>query len=149
MDVAVYSAFPQPDALTGFTLGLSHFHPPGGAHKELTISMRDTDDRWALACGFLAFQLRERCPFVCGDTINFREPIANSSRMSAFLIVHPRHILPADTVVDLGIRQVELVELVPLYEEERAWVSSGGDVKMFLNDCPSSLSMDPKRKSLR
>ena len=42
MHVAVYRGFPEPGALTGFTVGLSHFHPPGGAHKELTISMRDS-----------------------------------------------------------------------------------------------------------
>src|ERR671937_449206 len=121
--VAIYRGFPEPDALTGFTVGLSHFHPPGGAHKELTISMLDTDDRWALACGFVAFNLRERCPFVCGDTINFREPIAKTSPMSAFAIVHPLHISARDSVVDLGIKQVELVQLVPLYEQERAWLS--------------------------
>jgi hypothetical protein len=148
MHVAIYRDFPERGALTGFTIGLSHFHPPGGGHKELFICMRDTDDRWALACGFLAFQLRERCPFVCGDTINFRAQIAESSTMSAFLIIHPRHVSSPETVVVLGIRQVELVELVPLYEEERAWLSAGGDVKMFLSDCPKSLAMDPKRKSL-
>jgi len=146
--VAIYRGFPEPDALTGFTIGLSHFHLPGGAHKELTISMRDTDDQWALACGFLAFQLRERCPFVCGDTINFHAQIANSSTMSAFLVVHPRHIPPPDIVADLGICRVELAELVPLYEDERAWLNAGGDIKMFLNDCPKSRSMDPKRRSL-
>ena len=148
MYAAIYRDFPERGALAGFTVGLSHFHPPGGGHKELFICMRDTDDRWALACAYLAFQLRERCPFVCGDTINFRAQIAESSTMSAFLIVHPRHLSPPDTVVDLGIRKVELAELVPLYEEERAWLSAGGDLKMFLRDCPKSLAMDPKRKSL-
>jgi hypothetical protein len=120
MHVAVYRGFPEPGALTGFTVGLSHFHPPGGAHKELTFSVQDADDVWALACGYLAFQLRERCPFGCGSTINFREQIAPVSAMSAFVVVHPLWIPPRDTVVDLGVRQVEIVQLVPLYEEERA-----------------------------
>src|SRR5262245_32832255 len=97
MHVAIYRGFPAPGALTGFTIGLSHFHPPGGAHRELMISMRDTDERWALACGVLAFQLRERCPFACGDTINFREQIARTSTMSAFLVTHPRHLSLPDT----------------------------------------------------
>ena len=145
---AIYRDFPERGALTGFTIGLSHFHTPSGGHRELLICMRDTDDRWALACAHLAFQLRERCPFACGDTINFHAQIAESSTMSAFLIIHPRHVSPPEAVVDLGIRQVELVELVPLYEEERAWLNAGGDVKMFLSDCPKSLAMDPKRKSL-
>jgi hypothetical protein len=146
LHVAIYRGFPTPDALTGFTVGLSHFHPPGGAHKELTISMRDTDDRWALACAFTAFQLRERFAFVCGQTIDFRAQISESSAMSAFLVVHPRHLSPSDVVVDLGIRRVELVELVPLYEEERIWLNAGGDVSTFLEKCPSSLAMNPKRK---
>src|SRR5690242_20282270 len=143
---AIYRGFPEPDALTGFTVGLSHFHPPGGAHKELTISMRDADDVWALACGFVAFQVREGCRFACGDTINFREPIAPSSRMSAFVVVHPRGIPSRDTVVDLGVRQVEIVQLVPLYEEERAWLSGGGDLQRFLNAYPGSALLNPRRE---
>jgi hypothetical protein len=146
--VAIYRGYPEPEALTGFTVGLSHYHPPGGAHKELTISMRDTDDAWALACGFIAFQLRERCPFACGDTINFREQIAQSSSMSAFVILHPLHIPPPDTVVDLGIRQVELAQLVPLYEEERHWLNAGGELKEFLQNCPAAMSLDPRRPSV-
>jgi hypothetical protein len=148
MFVAIYRDFPEPNALTGFSVGLSHFHPAGGGHKELFVCMRDADDSWALACGFLAFQLRERCPFVCGDTIDFRSQIAGSSAMSAFLIVHPRHVSPPDTVIDLGIRQVELVELIPLYEEERAWLNAGGDVRMFLKDRPKSYFIDPQRRSI-
>lgn len=148
MHVAIYPDFPERGALAGFTFGLSHFHPPDGGHKELFICMRDDDDRWVLACGFLAYQLRERCPFACGDTINFREQIAESSSMSAFLISHPRNISPAESVIDLGIRQVELVELIPLYEEERKWLSAGGTVETFLRNCPKSLAMDPKRKPL-
>jgi hypothetical protein len=146
IDLAIYRGFPEPGGLTGFTLGLSHFHPPGGAHKELTISMRDIDDAWAFASGFLAFQLRERCPFVCGDTINYREQIAKSSSMSAFVIIPPRHLSSSHTVIDLGIRQVELVELVPLYQEEREWLIAGGELEMFLTDCPGTTLMDPRRK---
>ena len=146
MDVAVYDGFPEAGAITGFTLGLSHFHPPEGGHKELTISMRGTDHAWALACGFMAYQLRERCPFVCGDTINFREEISESSRMNGFLITHPRHIPAADARVDLGIREVEIVELVPLYEEERLWLLGGGTPHTFLQAYPYSAFLDPQRR---
>jgi hypothetical protein len=148
MDVVVYRGFPEPGALTGFTVGLSLFHPPGGAHKELTLSMRDSDDIWALACGYMAFRLRERCPFVCGDTINFRELIAPSSAMSAFVIVHPLWVPAKDSVVDLGIRRVEITQLVPLYEEERAWLNEGGDLHTLLRAYPGSELMNPKRKPL-
>jgi len=146
MHVAIYHGFPERDAVTGFTVGLSHFHPPGGAHKELTISMRDRDDVWALACGFVAFQLRERCTFVCGDTINFRERIAPSSSMSAFAIVHPQHIASRDAIVNLGARQVEIIQLVPLFEQERLWLTKERRLQQFLSTYPGSTLMDPKRK---
>jgi hypothetical protein len=144
--VAVYRDFPEPGALTGFTVGLSLFHPPGGAHKELTISMRDSNDVWALACGYLAYRLRERCPFVCGDTINFRDQIAPTSAMSGFVVVHPLWLHRRDTSVDLGIRQVEVVQLVPLYEEERVWLAAGGKLRALLQGYPRSALMDPGRK---
>ena len=146
MYVAIYRGFPETEALTGFTVGLSHFHPPGGAHKEITISMQDTDEAWALACGVLAFQLRKRCPFACGDTINFREQIAKSSSMSAFVVVHPLHISARDSLVDLGIRQVELAQLVPLYEQERVWLSTRGNPQGFLKAYTGSALMNPRRK---
>ncbi len=145
MHMAVYDGFPEPGAITGFTLGLSHFHPPEGGHKELTISMRSADHAWALACGFMAYQLRERCPFICGDTINFHEQISESSRMNGFLITHPMRIPVADTRIDLGIRQIDLVELVPLYEEERLWLLRGGAPHSLLQAYPHSALLDPQR----
>jgi hypothetical protein len=146
--VAIYRGFPEPQALTGFTVGLSHFALPGGAPRELTVSMRADDDAWALACGYVAFRLRGRCPFACGDTVNFRERIAAASSMSAFVMVHPLHLSPRDAVVDLGIRRVELVQLVPLYETERAWLSAGGDLQAFLRAYPGRASLNPGRKPL-
>jgi hypothetical protein len=148
MHVAVYRGFPEPDSLTAFTIGLSLFHPPGGAHKELMISMRDSDDVWALACGYLAFQLREQCAFICGDTINFGDQIAPHSQMSAFVAVHPLHIAPEAAVVDTGTHRVENMQLVPLYEPERRLLAGGGDVDAFLNTLPRGAFMDPQRKPL-
>jgi Suppressor of fused protein (SUFU) len=144
--VAIYPDYREPDVLTGFTVGLSHFHPPGGCHKELVISMRDKDDRWALACGFTAFQLREHFRFHCGETIDFRAQIATSSTMSAFAVVHPLFINAQDRTLDLGIRQVELVQLVPVYEEERKWVSATRDLQRFLSAFSTSEILDPVRK---
>ena len=144
--VATYFKFPVDAALTGFTMGLSHSNPPGGSHKELMISMLDTDDSWALACGFLAFQLRERCPFLCGETINFKDQISPSSRMSAFVVVHPLHISAGDCIVDIGICNVELMQLIPLYEQERSWLRAGGDLELFLNEYGALEIMNPNRK---
>lgn len=147
--VATYFGFPDETTLTGFTVGLSHFHPPDGSHKELTISMRDTNDAWALACGFIAFQLRERCPFNFGETINFKDQIAPSSRMSAFVAVHPQHISEDERFVDIGIRNIELMQLIPLYEQERSWIFAGGDVELFLNEYGPSEIMNPARQEFR
>ena len=145
MHVALYSGFPEPGAVTGFTIGLSHFHPSQGGHKELTISMRSTEIEWALACGFTAYQLRETCPFNCGDTVNFHEKISASSGMNGFLVTHPAHIATNDATVDLGFRKVELVELVPLYEQERLWILAGGNTSDLLQSCPRRDFMNPKR----
>lgn len=144
--VATYSGFPKNRSLTGFTLGLSHYHVHGGSHKELTISMNDASEVWALACGFVALQLCERCPFNCGETINFEQQIAPSSQMSAFVVVHPQSIAAADSVVELGGRRVEIMQLVPLYERERTWLLGGGEVELFLKQFSGSDIMDPARR---
>jgi hypothetical protein len=83
---------------------------------------------------------------VCGDTINFGQQIAASSAMSAFIVVHPLHVSPQNSVIDLGIRRIELAQLVPLYEQERAWLRAGGDMGAFLASHPGSVLMDPRRK---
>jgi hypothetical protein len=145
IQVLIYGGFPEPDALTGFTLGLSHSHPPSGGHKELMISIRDSDHAWALACGFLAYQLRNQCPFHCGETINFHEKIAASSRMNAFIVTHPTNIAAKDAVIDLGFRQIELFELVPLYEQERSWIVGGGNPSNLLQSRPKRDFLNPKR----
>ena len=109
--------------------------------------MRDSDDAWALACGFVAFHLRESSPFNCGDTVDFKERIAKSSAMSAFLVVHPLHIKSKDALVDLGVRKVEIVQLLPIYQGEMTWLRAEGNVKTFLEALPTAVGMDPQRKA--
>lgn len=147
--VALYRGFPEPDAVTGFTGGLSHFHPPGGSHKELVISMRDPDPAWAFAAGMVADGLRDRCPFLHGETINFRAPIAASSQMAAFVVVHPLLFARTDAVIDIVGRCVELMQLLPLYEEERAWLNDGGDLQAFLDARPEADFRLPTRSPFR
>jgi hypothetical protein len=147
LHVAAYRDAPENGVLTAFTAGLSHFHPPGGGHKELMIRMRDDDFSWALAVGFLAYQLRERCPFVCGNTLNFREQIAPSSSMNGFVVTHPVVPQPSDAVVNVGDRRVELARLVPVFEQERIWLLGGGNLKAFLESFSGSELIDPCRKS--
>lgn len=146
--VASYRGFPEPTAVTGFTIGLSLSHPQGGGHKELTISMRDDSPYWAFACGELAYRLSDRCGFHCGDVINFNTEISPSSRMSAFIVAHPQHLRPTECTVDLGVRVVEIVQLVPIYEQERVWLAGGGDLKVLLTAGPKDWIMDPRREPL-
>lgn len=131
---AVHRGFPRANAITGFTVGLSHMHSPateGYPHRELVVSMTDNDSAWVLAAAFVAFQLRGRCGFDTGETIDFREEIAPVSRMSAFVVVRPTVLQASEAAVDLGVRTVALRQLVPLYEEERAWLMDGGDQELM------------------
>ena len=149
---AVHRGFPRKGAVTGFTVGLSHVHSPsseGHPHRELVIHMADDDPKWAFAAAFLAFQLQGRCGFDCGDTINFREQIAASSRMSAFLVVHPRLLGSADTEVDTGPRIVSIRQLLPLYEEERAWLMDTGTDAELLSRFSDDDLMNPRRLVFR
>ena len=146
--VSVHRGFPEPDSICGFTMGLSNVHSPtsdGPPHRELFIAMTDTREDWAFAVAFLAHQLQGRCGFTTGDVINFREEIAESSRMTGFLVT-PAALLGADDAdVDQGFRQVAIRQLVPLYESERAWLLDGGDDSAFLGRFSPSQLMDPHR----
>ena len=149
---AVHRGFPRAKAITGFTVGLSHTHSPateGHPHRELVISMADKDPAWALAVAFVAFQLRGRCGFDSGQTIDFREPIAPASRMSAFVVVHPTVLQAGDAEVDLGVRTVAIRQLVPLYAEEHAWLTDGGNQELMLRRLSVEQLMDPRRPVFR
>jgi hypothetical protein len=148
--VAVYSDSPEPAVFTAFTVGLSHSHPPEGAHRELVIRMRAGDDiSCALACGFIADQLRERAAFNCGDTIDFHEAISAASAMSAFVVTHPMFLAPHDTTVDVGVREVELVQMVPIFEAERHWIRRGGNLQEFFGEHSEAEWINPLRQSIR
>ena len=148
INLAIYHEFPSADSFTAFTVGLSHFHPPGGSHIELTISMRDSDDIWALAMGNVAARLSEKCAFACGDTIDFKEPISRLSAMSAFVVTHPMRVPKAQRIIDIGIRKVWLMELVPIFQEERAWLRADGTLQQMLGDKPQDILMNPIRPIL-
>ncbi|HEX4331150.1 MAG TPA: suppressor of fused domain protein [Usitatibacter sp.] len=148
INLAIYRGFPSDGAFTAFTVGLSHCHPPGGSHQELTISMQDDDDIWALAMGVVAHRLREQSAFNCGDTINFGEAISGGSSMSAFVVSHPTLISAAECEIDIGVRKIRLVELIPIFQQEREWLAKGGSLQRMLNDRPRALLMNPNRTLL-
>lgn len=148
INLAIYRGFPADDTFTAFTIGLSHFHPPGGSHLELTISMRDEDEIWALAVGVIAHRLREQCPFNCGDTIGFGAEISRRSAMSAFVVSHPTHISEKEFEVDIGVRKIRLMELIPIFQQEREWLSTKGSLQQMLGDRHRDFLMNPNRLPL-
>ena len=148
MFAAVYRNVPRSGALTAFTFGLSHFHPPGidaPVHRELVLSVQSRDIAWAMAAGFIAYQLREKCAFECGDTINFVEKISKKSRMSAFLIHHAHFIAPEARLIHLGERDIEIVQITPIFDEERRWFLSGGSSADFFAHFSALDLMAPDR----
>jgi len=107
------------------------------------------DVSWALACGFIADQLKERAPFNCGDTIDFHEAISASSEMNAFVVSHPLFLDAKDVMVDIGVRKVEIVQMVPIFERERLWLRQDGDIQQLLSRVTETELMNPLRESIR
>jgi hypothetical protein len=136
----------EPGITLGFTLGLSHYHPPGGAHKELVIAMRSNDELWGLACASIANKAKEFCPFTPGDTLNFGTQISKSSQMTGFLIARPILFSEQDTVIDTKIRTVELVQLIPIYHEEIHHLLHPGKEAEFLAHFSKEELLNPARK---
>ncbi|MEA2570007.1 MAG: hypothetical protein QOI24_2008 [Acidobacteriota bacterium] len=152
LHVAIYRDAPEPGAITGFSFGLSLVHPvdgPPDVHRELMVAMLDDDESWALAAGFVAYELREQCSFVCGDTINFREQISPRSAMNSFLVTHPLLLPPNAREVDIGVRRVRLVQFIPLYEEERIRLADRAAQAPFLRAFSPRELMNPFRASYR
>lgn len=147
LNVAFYAGAPKIDWSTAFTMGLSHAHS-GNAHKELVIRMHDRDESWALAAGFLAMQLRGRCPFTVGDTINFRERIASASPMNAFVVLDPTFLPTSERIVDIGVRRVQIMQVVPIHESERLWLENGGDVVDFIASVGEAELANPERRAV-
>jgi hypothetical protein len=148
ISVAIYRGFPSQRTLTAFTIGLSKATRTDGDYQELTISMEDTDDIWALAIATIAENLGENTSLSCGDTINFQAQISKTSTMSAFVVGHPAHFREMDCTLAIGTKKITIVELVPIYKEERDWLMTDGTMRELLGDRPRELLMNPRRESL-
>lgn len=118
-----YRAIPEPGYVTGFTYGLSEVtHPEWRLGRpELTISVRSTDFRWALAVADMANKLRGQCPFCYGDIVNFREKVSDDSDMSAFFAFAPSILEKQDfEYIDIGGPQpINITGMYPMYDSER------------------------------
>jgi hypothetical protein len=125
----VYADEPEPRYLTGVTYGLSladhaDWH---GVKPELWISVRSDDPVWALAIGYLAEQLRGACPFVYGDTIDFGQPIAPESAMTAFAVSAPAALDAHQyTLIDIGGAPISIAGCYPVHDTERKYIREHG-----------------------
>ncbi|MDT3399498.1 suppressor of fused domain protein [Streptomyces sp. B1866] len=125
-----------PDGLlTVLTYGLSLARHADWRHAapELCLSVRSADLAWARALGALTENLRGTCPFTYGDTVDFGEPVAAESTMTAFCVFAPA-VLDLDdcTGIDVGADGgagrdlVTIHGLYPIYEAERQFVAERG-----------------------
>jgi hypothetical protein len=131
----IYKDLPERGDLTALTYGLSLAdHPDWRLGKpELCISVRSSDDAWALAAGCLAEGLQGSCPFCYGNTINFQEQVSPESQMTSFLVFAPAVLDRRDfTGIDVsppghdGHDIINIAGLYPIHEIERQYVDEHG-----------------------
>lgn len=118
--VFVYKDWPEVGFITGFTLGLSAAsHPEWKIGKpELMISVESEDEAWMFAVGYMAEQLRGRCPFRYGDTINFHAQISEESELDAFLVFAPPFLEKAEMAVNLRDFTCNIAGMYPMFSSE-------------------------------
>lgn len=115
-----YHDVPHRGSVFASTLGLSLRPYADGWGREVLLRVDDAEPVWAWAVAHLVAELsRQGAAFAVGDTYNFGERIADSSRMNAFVIGEPMGVLNGDTVVHLSSGDhIVLVQAFPLHEEE-------------------------------
>ncbi len=128
--VMTYRDLPEPGMLTALTYGLSLGRHPDWRHRrpELCLTLRTDDDRWALAMGALAAQLRGSCPFAYGDTIDYGGPVTEGSPLSAFVVFAPAALAREDFLgLEVGEGDVvDIAGLYPVHASERAQIREHG-----------------------
>lgn len=137
-----YSDAPWPGWTLGLTYGASLVWPSG---VELVTVVKDPSPRWTWAVA--DFVDRHRADGVGagpGDTINWREPIADGSPMDALVICGPRSLHPDAHVVHLDEDDhVSLLQVVPVHAQELPLVRDVG-VERFM-DRLGEAAFDPQR----
>ena len=118
--VFVYKNWPEVGFITGFTFGLSAAsHPDWKFGKpELMISVESDDEAWPFAIGHLAEQLRGKCPFCYGNTINFHAKVSEASDLDAFLIFAPAFLKKEQWKVQLDGFTCNIAGIHPMYSSE-------------------------------
>lgn len=147
--VFVYKNWPEDGFITGFTFGLSAANHPDWKYgkPELMISVESNDEAWAIAIGYLAKQLRGKCPFCYGNTINFHEKISAESDLDAFLIFAPPFLTKEQMSVKLADFTCDIAGMYPMFSSEMSLCHELGLERFW--DLPDWDPLNVHRKPLR
>lgn len=124
-----YRGLPEPDLLVGVTYGLSLAEHADWQHgkPELSVTVRSRDVAWSVAAAWIAEDLRGRCPFAYGDTLDFGQAISDESGMDGFVVFAPLALDPGDAQIDVGEDHPVFVKgLYPTYRSEREFIHAHG-----------------------
>lgn len=126
----VFNHHPESEMMTTVTYGLSLGEHPDWkfGRPELLLCVDSREKAWTQIAGYVANQLRGKCPFTYGLTINFRNQIAPDSDMDAFLIFAPAILNKADYLrIDIGLPYaISIAGLYPIYSSEISFINTKG-----------------------
>ncbi|MGE8380390.1 MAG: suppressor of fused domain protein [Sphingobacterium sp.] len=119
----VYENIPEKGMITSFTYGLSLGNHPDwkNGRPELTLTVRSDNFSWGRVVGYLANQLRDKCPFSYGDPIDFQEKISDDSEMDGFLVFAPSIFKNKSDYnnLDIGAKyKIYIKGIYPIYSSE-------------------------------
>ena len=101
----------------------------------MIISVDSVDLNWLFAVADIGEQHKGNYTFKPGDTIDFNSKISDESEMTSFLVWH-QDIFPEQyEIVYLPDYKIELVQLFPIYNNERLYIREH-DVNKFLDLAP-------------
>jgi Suppressor of fused protein (SUFU) len=131
--VASYNDLPENGHTTSFSYGLSSIPRAEWNHSrpELIISVKSSDNAWALCMGELIREHSRDVLFSYGSILNFQQTISAESAMTAFLVFACTLLDEADLTLVLPDRIVHFSQLYPIYESEIPMISQMGVEKFF------------------
>lgn len=113
----IYQDIPEKGFTTGLTYGLSIVEHPQWklSRPELCITVESNEKSWADVAGFIANNLRGKCPFCYGEIINFGEQISEDSEMDAFSFLHQVYwtILIILKLISAQVMNLVLPDFIP------------------------------------
>jgi len=124
----IYRDVPQAGMMTAVTYGLSLADHPDWRYgkPELVLTVKSTDESWALTMALLAERFRGEKSFTYGSLFALEEPISAESQIRAFLVFVPA-ILDHETLkIMLPTRTVNLAGMYPIQAGEMELIQKIG-----------------------